>query len=380
MSRGHIISNPILIDDELDDVFVLSSDSDLDLDLDDMAPRTRRKEDTGTKPRSPRAIAPKTTTNAAFSTVEPTVSASSPMPPKYKFVPKGNPYVTRHCRQRTQAARQVVYVVVDKRRKPIGIRVPQSIYVAVIESEKETHSEREQAVTQRDEALKKRFSEEILARFPCMPSEEVPKIINRAMKKHAGRVGRTGTMELSEKAFLAVQAHVRHTKTDYDKLLKDGTQYEAARSLILPKVREVLVQWGLKDLKPMNNAKITQTKTTLTVKKTASTQPLMKAAANQKTTKKNTIEAITSSVTTENIEETTLERQKGAGIWTRTRSHSFGNSGEVENISGPPKKRKEVYSGANKSKNHEERRKRRKRYARRSEPRAAKRPGGRAVT
>jgi hypothetical protein len=100
-----------------------------------------------------------TSTLPAFSTIEPVVRASSHMPHGYTFVPKGNPYVTRNCRQQTQRARQVVYAVVDDGKKQIGIRVPQSVYAAVVQSEGATRLDRERNVRKHDEALKKRFSD-----------------------------------------------------------------------------------------------------------------------------------------------------------------------------------------------------------------------------
>jgi hypothetical protein len=93
----------------------------------------------------------------AFTTAEPVVSIASPMPPGYKFVPKGNTYITRHCRQKTQQAHRTVYTVIDDKKKPVGIRVPKSVYVAVLQSERETHSERREAVAKRDDALERRF-------------------------------------------------------------------------------------------------------------------------------------------------------------------------------------------------------------------------------
>ncbi|KAI0875289.1 hypothetical protein GGS24DRAFT_456214 [Hypoxylon argillaceum] len=45
----------------------------------------------------------------ALSKIEPVVRASSPLPPGYKFLPKGNVYMTRHCRQQTHLAHQTVY-------------------------------------------------------------------------------------------------------------------------------------------------------------------------------------------------------------------------------------------------------------------------------
>ncbi|KAI3327201.1 hypothetical protein HD806DRAFT_486388 [Xylariaceae sp. AK1471] len=192
----------------------------------------------------PRPSRATTSTLPAFSTVEPVVRASSPMPHEYNFVPKGNPYVTRNCRQQTQRTHQVVYAVVNDDKEQIGIRVPSSIYAAVLQSEVATRQDRQRIVRKHDEALEKCFSEAILAEFPRMPPIELPTIVRRAMVKRAGRVGRTGTKEMVEKARLAVHAHIRHTKTDYDRLLRGGIDRKSARDLMFQKALDIQKQWG----------------------------------------------------------------------------------------------------------------------------------------
>lgn len=85
----------------------------------------------------------------------------------------------------------------------------------------------------------------VLDQFPNIPPKEVPIIIHHATKKGKGRVGRTGTRKMAEKARLATQAHIRHTKTDYDCMLESGIDRTAARDSILPRVLSILQQWGL---------------------------------------------------------------------------------------------------------------------------------------
>ncbi|KAI1756009.1 hypothetical protein F4782DRAFT_378508 [Xylaria castorea] len=180
----------------------------------------------------------------AFSTPEPVVRASSSMPPGYSFVPKGDLYVTRNCRQRTRQAHQVVYAVVNDKKIQIGIQVPLLIHAAVLKSASATRGHRQLITKKRDEDLEKRFREAILARFPRIPPEERRLITRHATKKGEGRVGRTGRKEMAEKAYLATQAHIRHTKTNYEDLLRSGTNREAARVLTAPNIFGVLTEWG----------------------------------------------------------------------------------------------------------------------------------------
>ncbi|KAI0400073.1 hypothetical protein F4802DRAFT_586708 [Xylaria palmicola] len=181
----------------------------------------------------------------APSTVEPVVRASSTMPQGYSFVPKGNPYLTRNCRQQTQRARQVIYVVVNDKKKQVGIRVPSPIYAEVLQAEEATRVSRKKQVIKRDEGLENQFREAILSQFPRIPPDEVSKIARHATAKGEGRVGRTETIEMGHKARLAAQAHIRHTKTDYDSLLKKGIGRTTAREMTSEKVLDILKEWRM---------------------------------------------------------------------------------------------------------------------------------------
>ncbi|ORY70976.1 uncharacterized protein BCR38DRAFT_453643 [Pseudomassariella vexata] len=178
-------------------------------------------------------------------TSEPIVQERQSMPHGYVFVPKGNVFITGHCRRRTQAANHTVYTVVDasSRKKTLGIRVPQTIYTSVRQSEAATRQDRANAVKKRDGALETQFCEEVLRLFPNIPSEAVPKVVQTAMRKGSGRVGRTGALGLEKRAILGVRAHIRHCETAYDGLLKNGMTRERAREKVIGRVDEVAGQW-----------------------------------------------------------------------------------------------------------------------------------------
>ncbi|KAI8627010.1 hypothetical protein F5Y19DRAFT_443980 [Xylariaceae sp. FL1651] len=231
---------------------------------------------------------------ATFPTIEPVVRASSPMPRGYCFVPKGNPYVTRNCRQQTQRAHEVVYAVIDGSKKQLGIRVPTSIYTSVLTSEAVTRLDRQQAVKKHDEALEKQFSDAILKQFPRMPPEELPTVIRRATVKHSGRVGRTGRLDLTEKVHLAVQAHIRHTKTDYDVLLRCGISRSDARKKTSEKALSVLKEWSSAHTREpkLGQQKSRITANTMKQKERAATR---KAASAQEATTQSTKQAGTQS-------------------------------------------------------------------------------------
>jgi len=96
-----------------------------------------------------------------------------------------------------------------------------------------------------DKEYVKRYSEEIRRCYPRMPTRLEVKIAEHACLKHSGRVGRSEAAKRfdEESITLAVVAHVRHTKTDYDELLMRGVDRLDARSLVRDKIDRVLEQW-----------------------------------------------------------------------------------------------------------------------------------------
>ncbi|KAK1248494.1 hypothetical protein MKX08_006714 [Trichoderma sp. CBMAI-0020] len=174
---------------------------------------------------------------------EQTVSSEAPMPKGYGFLRKGNPFMTALCRRKTLDARKTLYVVV-KQGKQEGLRAPKWVLHQVFSEEKATRERRRGAVERRDAATKDAFAVTIKRLFAKMPEEDLNKIVRHALRKRSGRVGRTGKLDLDRKAYLAVQAHVRHRHTDYDKITKASKDRDAARDATRGEVSRVLVEWA----------------------------------------------------------------------------------------------------------------------------------------
>ncbi|KAI0542649.1 hypothetical protein GGR58DRAFT_451376 [Xylaria digitata] len=185
-----------------------------------------------------------TSTLPAFSATEPVVRASSHMPTGYTFVPKGNPYLTRNCRRQTQLSHQTVYAVVNDQKKQVGIRVPWLIYAVVRQNENDTLPVRQKNVRKRDESLENRFREAIKKQFPRISHEVLSAVVRHATAKRKGRVGRTKMIDIEQKARLAVQAYVRHIKTNYEDLLRSGIDREEARNSTSQRTFDILRDWG----------------------------------------------------------------------------------------------------------------------------------------
>ncbi|KAK3175734.1 hypothetical protein K4F52_010033 [Lecanicillium sp. MT-2017a] len=171
------------------------------------------------------------------------VTPATPMPTGYKFLKKGNPYLTSLCRRMTLAEGKRLFVVIEKS-KALGLRAPKWIINHAYNEERGTRTKRQEAVATRDSAIERAFADAAREQFPDMPAKDADAVIARAVKKRSGRVGRTGTLSIESKVRLAVGAHIRHTHTDYDKLIRQkGGGREAARKEVQGDVKELLNKW-----------------------------------------------------------------------------------------------------------------------------------------
>jgi hypothetical protein len=176
-----------------------------------------------------------------YSEVE--VDHQVPLPPGYRFLAKGNRYKTLHCRKATLKASMTLYVV-KKDKKPIGIRVPIFVIHQVTEQAVLTLPARTAATAQRDKADADKATAELKNLFPNMPNSDLNKILNHGFRKYSSRVGRSGKLSLRHKAILAVQAHIRHQHTSYEKMLKGGNGRKKARKATYASIQGTMQSWG----------------------------------------------------------------------------------------------------------------------------------------
>lgn len=176
--------------------------------------------------------------------IEPTISLRS-LPRGYSHVPKGNVYITGNCRKSTQATGQTVYIVINKQKKQIGIAVPADIHNDVRAKEAETRSQRVANVEKRDAGIETEFDKVIREEYPQIPAEDLSNVLKKALEKRKGKVGRTGRLEMAEKARLAVRAHIRHCHTPYDQYLREKSKPKPeARELVKDQVNTIARSWG----------------------------------------------------------------------------------------------------------------------------------------
>ena len=170
-----------------------------------------------------------------------------------EFLSRGDAAITRRSTKHSKLWAVVVeWSRSRKRYERQGILAePEAIDQAYAESEADAdlRERRRAREAERREWLDQdyvaRFAEAISDQFPAIPAGVETQIAEHACLKHSGRVGRSAAAkEFSADAiFLAVQAHVRHRHTDYDKLLFQYDDRSLAREQVRSKVDLVLEKW-----------------------------------------------------------------------------------------------------------------------------------------
>ncbi|OJD19575.1 hypothetical protein AJ78_00432 [Emergomyces pasteurianus Ep9510] len=166
-------------------------------------------------------------------------------PPGYVFVPKGDVYITRNCRSLSHKAKQTVYTVYNPNtQRTLGLYIPSQIHTTVSQSASSTLTARALAVAQKDARDTSKARALLRNQFPAMPVDTLETVLGHAFLKGSRRVGRSGKVEREEvKVGLAVDAHIRHVHTDYEKLLEDGVERADARERVWGTVKKVRALW-----------------------------------------------------------------------------------------------------------------------------------------
>jgi hypothetical protein len=169
------------------------------------------------------------------------------------FIPRGDAALTRRSRKYSTLSAVVVrFSRSRKRYERQGLLVePGALERAqeeCLSDEEQRRIAREKAALAReraDDQYVAQFVDCIRSRYPDCPSDEADAIAKHACEKYSGRVGRSSAAKSFDAAAidLAVKAHVRHTHTDYDRLLSRGWERTEARSAVLSKVTEIMERW-----------------------------------------------------------------------------------------------------------------------------------------
>ena len=169
------------------------------------------------------------------------------------FLPSGNTALTRRSRKYSKLCAVIVRFSRSRGRyERQGLLVESAALERAQEEclgdEEQRRIARERAAVAReheDQRYVEHFASAIRAGYPQCPELEALAIARHACQKHSGRVGRSAAAKAldAEAVDLAVKAHVRHTHSDYDRLLAKGYDRLDARSAVGNKVRTVMDHW-----------------------------------------------------------------------------------------------------------------------------------------
>jgi hypothetical protein len=170
-----------------------------------------------------------------------------------EFLAAGNVAQTRRALARSRRSAIVVkYSRARHRNERQGVLVEEdAIGEAYADCEKDAaaRDRQKQARRVRDEekeaAYIQEFSKKARELFPGLSQGEAEQIAVRACEKYSGRVGRTAAAKaLDDKAVtLGVRAHVRHSHTEYDRLLAEGRDPGEARRRVRGTIEATLERW-----------------------------------------------------------------------------------------------------------------------------------------
>jgi len=169
------------------------------------------------------------------------------------FLPRGDVALTRRSRKHSILSAVVVrFSRSRKRYERQGLLVESGALERAQEEclsdEGKRRIAREKGSLARDRADNQyvaQFVDCIRSRYPDCPPGEAEAIAKHACEKYSGRVGRSSLAKSFDATAidLAVKAHVRHTYTDYDRLLSRGWERTEARSAVSDRVTEIMERW-----------------------------------------------------------------------------------------------------------------------------------------
>ncbi|MCX6914003.1 MAG: DUF2293 domain-containing protein [Verrucomicrobia bacterium] len=170
------------------------------------------------------------------------------------FLPAGDTALTRRARKHSLLAAVVVrFNRARKRYERQGLLVAEE---ALAKAEEECTADAPARAAARAQAAQARQEEDrefvaelaraISERYPGCPAAEARRIAEHTGRRSSGRVGRSAAGRALEASAvdLAVVAHIRHARTNYDELLMRGTERLDARALIREGIDRVLAEWS----------------------------------------------------------------------------------------------------------------------------------------
>ncbi|KAM0806054.1 hypothetical protein BDR22DRAFT_901168 [Usnea florida] len=189
-------------------------------------------------------------------------------PRGYTFIPAGDPQLTNRCKKLAREDGLTVFIVSTSRHPRqglsreihrVGFHFPSvtvekacdSLGVTLLNSgrQKKKKSGVRNAQPALDISLPQAVidtsaRETIRDLFPNIPDHDLHIVVGRSFQKGKGLVGTVADLSLVRRAQLAVIAHIRHTYTEYDSLLRQVPYNEARRRVEKPCLDRLILWRG----------------------------------------------------------------------------------------------------------------------------------------
>ncbi|KAI6250382.1 hypothetical protein HI914_01384 [Erysiphe necator] len=183
-------------------------------------------------------------------------------PPGYVFVPIGDPTLSNACKELSREMGAMIFIVstckndhskVSEHVHRVGFHFKETVLNAVLRTlgERKLHHSSSKVliepIPETQEEINKQADAAIRDLFPKIPNTDRQLVIEHAFKKGAlfqgePTVGTQSNIPLSRRVQLAVLAHIRHTHTRYDKLLRE-TSWLNARKVVEPVCLDIILKW-----------------------------------------------------------------------------------------------------------------------------------------
>ncbi|PBP20427.1 hypothetical protein BUE80_DR008838 [Diplocarpon rosae] len=190
---------------------------------------------------------------------------NKPPPPGFMFVPIGDPVLTNACKELSRSKDAMIFIVSTHNLKEENSKISEHVHrtgyyfrETIVEEARGIVGETVilnsniqpstvEPIPEAQDEINKQADSAIRDLFPRIPNTDRVMIIEHAFKKGAEfhgepTVGLQANIPLSRRVQLAVLAHIRHTHTRYDKLLRE-TSWMNARKAVEPVCLDILIKW-----------------------------------------------------------------------------------------------------------------------------------------
>ncbi|KAF4977719.1 hypothetical protein FZEAL_5813 [Fusarium zealandicum] len=187
-------------------------------------------------------------------------------PPGFEFVPAGNPELTAACKELSREKDAMIFVVSNAKDVGVGSnilahqvhRVGHHIREIIVEEARNGLGQlldralpacggSPEPIPESQDEYDAQVDAALRDLFPRIPNTDRQMIIEHAFRrgttsKGEKKVGLSADITLARRVQLAVLAHIRHTHTRYDTLLKETT-WQNARKVVEALCLDTLVKW-----------------------------------------------------------------------------------------------------------------------------------------